>query len=98
MLTNIRVPCSKEIVPMGASLARAGISPDAVTVVGMTGAVAGALVFFTRGWSFVGTLIIWFFVMLDLVDGAVARARGDSTAFGAVLDSACDRVADAAVF
>jgi phosphatidylinositol phosphate synthase len=98
MLTNIRVPISKAIAPMGASLARAGVSPDAVTVLGTAGAVGGALVCFTRGWFFVGTLIIWFFVMLDLVDGAVARARGASTPFGAVLDSTCDRVADAAVF
>jgi hypothetical protein len=87
MLTNIRAPLSKALAPMGASLARAGISPDAVTVAGTTGAVAGALVCFTRGWFFVGTLIIWFFVMLDMVDGAVARARGSSTRFGALLDS-----------
>jgi CDP-diacylglycerol--glycerol-3-phosphate 3-phosphatidyltransferase len=60
--------------------------------------VAGALVFFTRGVFFVGTLVIWLFAMFDMVDGAVARARGSSTAFGAVLDSTCDRVADAAVF
>jgi CDP-diacylglycerol---glycerol-3-phosphate 3-phosphatidyltransferase len=98
MLTNIRVPISRALAPMGARLARAGVSPDLVTAVGTAGAVAGALVFFTRGWFFAGTLVIWFFVMLDLVDGAVARARGVSTPFGAVLDSACDRVADAAVF
>jgi CDP-diacylglycerol---glycerol-3-phosphate 3-phosphatidyltransferase len=36
--------------------------------------------------------------MLDMVDGAVARASGRSTKFGALLDSSCDRVADAAVF
>ena len=42
--------------------------------------------------------MIWFFAMLDMVDGAVARARGGSSRFGAVLDSSLDRVADAAVF
>src|SRR5439155_6130660 len=31
-------------------------------------------------------------------DGAVARARGSASRFGAALDSICDRVADAAVF
>jgi CDP-diacylglycerol--glycerol-3-phosphate 3-phosphatidyltransferase len=36
--------------------------------------------------------------MLDVVDGAVARAGGRESAFGAVLDSSCDRLADAAVF
>ena len=63
-----------------------------------SGAVAGALVFFTQGWWFAGTMLIWAFVMLDMVDGAVARAGGWRPTFGAVLDSTCDRIADAAVF
>jgi CDP-diacylglycerol--glycerol-3-phosphate 3-phosphatidyltransferase len=91
---------SKALVPLGIRLARAGITPNVITVVGTLGAVAGALVFFPHGhiWFFVGTLVIWAFVMLDIVDGAVARASGRSSKFGAVLDSSCDRVADAAVF
>lgn len=93
-----RASFSKAIAPMGARLARAGVTPDAITVLGTLGAVAGALVFFSRGAFFIGTLVIWFFVMLDLLDGAVARAGGRSSRFGALLDSTCDRVADAAVF
>jgi CDP-diacylglycerol--glycerol-3-phosphate 3-phosphatidyltransferase len=69
-----------------------------ITVIGTIGAVASALIFFPRGWFFVGTLLIWAFVMLDIVDGAVARATGGGSVFGAVLDSTCDRIADAAVF
>jgi CDP-diacylglycerol--glycerol-3-phosphate 3-phosphatidyltransferase len=86
------------ITPLATRLARAGVTADAVTVVGTLGAVVGALVFFTRGMFFVGTLVIWFSTMLDMVDGAVARARGGTTRFGAVLDSTMDRIADAAVF
>jgi CDP-diacylglycerol--glycerol-3-phosphate 3-phosphatidyltransferase len=101
-LLNIhgRDAVSKALTPLGSRLARAGVSPDAITVVGTVGAVAGALVFFPKGggWLFVGTLVIWAFVMLDIVDGAVARASGAPSKFGAVLDSTCDRVADAAVF
>jgi CDP-diacylglycerol--glycerol-3-phosphate 3-phosphatidyltransferase len=93
-----RASVSRALAPLGRALARAGVTADAITVVGTLGAVGGAVGFFTRGWFFVGTLVIWFFVMLDLVDGAVARARGGSTKFGAVLDSTADRVADAAVF
>jgi phosphatidylinositol phosphate synthase len=89
---------SRVITPLGVRLARLGVTADAVTVVGTAGVVCGALVFFTRGEFFVGTLVIWFFAMLDMVDGAVARARGGSSVFGAVLDSSLDRVADAAVF
>jgi CDP-diacylglycerol--glycerol-3-phosphate 3-phosphatidyltransferase len=89
---------SRAVAPLAAGLVKAGITPDVITVIGTVGAVAGALVFFPNGWWFAGTLIIWAFVMLDLVDGAVARAGGRGTAFGAVLDSSCDRVADAAIF
>jgi CDP-diacylglycerol---glycerol-3-phosphate 3-phosphatidyltransferase len=79
-------------------LVRIGVTANTVTVVGTLGSMAGALLFYSRGVFFVGTLIIWAFVMLDFVDGSVARAQGGSTVFGAVLDSTLDRVVDAAVF
>jgi CDP-diacylglycerol--glycerol-3-phosphate 3-phosphatidyltransferase len=84
--------------PLATRLSRAGVTPDAITVVGTIGATASALVFFPRGVWFGGTLLVWGFVMFDLVDGAVARISGRSSKFGAVLDSSCDRIADAAVF
>jgi len=89
---------SKTINPLGVRLARAGVTPDEITVVGTVGATVAALIFFTQGWWFPGTLVIWAFVMLDVLDGAVARAGGSATKFGAVLDSTCDRIVDAAVF
>lgn len=93
-----RAAWSRAVRPLAERLVRLGVTADAVTVVGTVGAVGGALVFYTRGQFFVGTLVIWAFVMLDMVDGAVARLRGGSSRFGAVLDSTLDRVADAAVF
>jgi CDP-diacylglycerol--glycerol-3-phosphate 3-phosphatidyltransferase len=98
VLNLLRAPIGKAIAPLGRSLAQAGVSPDMVTVVGTIGATASALVFYPRGMFFVGTLCIWAFVMFDMVDGAVARAGGGGSRFGAVLDSSCDRIADAAVF
>lgn len=98
MLNLLRAPIGKAIAPLGRSLAQAGVSPDMVTVVGTIGATASALVFYPRGYFFVGTLCIWAFVMFDMIDGAVARASGGGSRFGAVLDSSCDRIADAAVF
>jgi CDP-diacylglycerol--glycerol-3-phosphate 3-phosphatidyltransferase len=95
---HARAAVSKALVPLGTGLARAGVSPDAITVVGTIGAVAASVVLLANGFWFAGTLVITFFVLLDIVDGAVARARGQGTPFGAVLDSCSDRVADAAVF
>lgn len=84
--------------PLVRWLVKHGVTANTVTVVGTIGAMAGALGFYTRGVFFVGTLIIWGFTMLDSVDGAVARAQGGATVFGAVLDSSLDRIVDAAVF
>lgn len=84
--------------PMATRLSRAGVTPDMVTVFGTVGAVTSAIVLFPRGDWFGGTMLVWGFVMLDIVDGAVARVSGRTSTFGAVLDSTCDRIADAAVF
>ena len=84
--------------PLATRLVKAGVTPDAVTVFGTIGATASAIIFFTHGAWFTGTMLVWGFAMLDIVDGAVARISGRSSKFGAVLDSSCDRIADAAVF
>ena len=98
--TFLRAFFGRRVAPLAAGLVRRGVTPDQITVAGTVGAVAGALVFFPMGhiWFFVGTLVVWAFVMFDMVDGAVARSGGKGSPFGAVLDSSCDRVADAAVF
>jgi CDP-diacylglycerol--glycerol-3-phosphate 3-phosphatidyltransferase len=98
VLNVLRAPIAKAIAPLGRSLAKAGVTPDMVTIAGTIGATASALVFYTQGRFFSGTLLVWAFVMFDMVDGAVARNGGLTTRFGAVLDSSCDRIADAAVF
>jgi phosphatidylinositol phosphate synthase len=95
---HARAAVSRFLEPLGQGLARRGVTADAITVIGTVGATAGAVVCFPRGWFFPGTLIVTFFVLLDLLDGAVARASGRTSRFGALLDSTCDRVADAAVF
>lgn len=84
--------------PTAAFLVRRGVSPDAVTLVGTAGVVAGALAFFPRGEFFWGTIVITCFVFSDLVDGTMARMTGRSSRWGAWLDSTLDRVGDAAVF
>lgn len=91
-----RASVSRVTDPIGAWLVRMGLTPNAMTIVGTAGAVGFALWLFPTGHLLAGTLTVWGFVMLDLLDGAMARARG-GTRFGAVLDSTCDRIADGAV-
>ncbi|MGH8860869.1 MAG: CDP-alcohol phosphatidyltransferase family protein, partial [Jatrophihabitantaceae bacterium] len=89
---------SKALVPLGRALAGAGVTPNVVTTVGTLGVVVSALVFIPNGWWFAGALVIGAFLLLDMVDGAVARAGGTASPFGGVLDSTGDRAADAAIF
>jgi CDP-diacylglycerol--glycerol-3-phosphate 3-phosphatidyltransferase len=77
---------------------RAGCTADGVTIIATAAAVLAALTLFPIGRLFAGAATIWFFVMFDMVDGAMARESGGGTRFGAVLDATCDRISDGAVF
>jgi CDP-diacylglycerol--glycerol-3-phosphate 3-phosphatidyltransferase len=93
-----RASVSRFVEPLGGWLARAGIGPDTITLIGTIGTVVSSLWFFPRDQLVVGTIAVTVFVLLDVLDGAVARARGSGTAWGTVLDATCDRIADGALF
>jgi len=93
-----RSSVSRALAPIGGGLNRLGISPNLITVVGTVGTVASALLLLGSGRFFLGVLAITIFVLFDLLDGAVARAGGTASSFGAVLDSTLDRVGDASIF
>ena len=98
MLNRFRAFWTKVISPAARLFLRLGISPDAVTLVGTLGVCAGALIFFPRGHLLLGVLVITAFVFSDLVDGHMARLSGQSSKWGAFLDSTLDRFGDAAIF
>jgi CDP-diacylglycerol--glycerol-3-phosphate 3-phosphatidyltransferase len=95
---NARPAVAKVVAPVVARLARAGVTPDMVTVTGTLAAVLGAVFLIGTGRLFWGAFVVTLSVLLDLLDGALARARGGGSLFGAVLDSTGDRAADAAIF
>jgi CDP-diacylglycerol--glycerol-3-phosphate 3-phosphatidyltransferase len=98
MLNQLRPALSRVTSPVGHALARTGVTPNTVTIIGTLGCVAGALVFYPFGKFLWGTIVITVFVFFDLFDGAVARVTGKVSRFGAFLDSNMDRVSDAAIF
>ncbi|MGQ0837478.1 phosphatidylinositol phosphate synthase [Actinokineospora sp.] len=93
-----RASVSRATDPVGAWMVRIGLTPNGMTLFGTAGAVAGALWLFPTGHLLAGTFVVWGFAMFDLIDGAMARALGGGTRFGAVLDASCDRIADGALF
>lgn len=93
-----RAAFARLTAPTARACLRLGLTPDVVTILGTIVAVAGALTLFPMGKLFAGALVVSFFVLFDMLDGAMARERGGGTRFGAVLDATCDRVSDGAVF
>lgn len=82
--------------PLAAVLARTGVAPNAITWFGVLVA-AGAASLIATGHLLAGGLLMLFAGLCDILDGALARRTGRTTAFGAVLDSTLDRLGEAAV-
>jgi len=99
MISAIVKPAvTKVITPIASAALRVGITPNGVTWAGAIGVVASSLYFYPRGNFFWGTLIICFFALSDLFDGAMARISHQGISkWGGFLDSTIDRVTDASV-
>jgi phosphatidylglycerophosphate synthase len=81
------------MMPVGRVLARTGITPNMIT--GLTVLVAlGSAWFFYLGDLLLGLAIMILTVVLDMFDGAVARAAGLASPFGATFDHTLDRYAE----
>jgi CDP-diacylglycerol--glycerol-3-phosphate 3-phosphatidyltransferase len=83
------------LVAPGRALARMGIDPDALTILGAALSIA-SLPLLATGRFPAGAICVGAGGALDALDGVVARARGRASAAGAVLDSFLDRISDAA--
>lgn len=82
-------------------LAAAGVSPSAVTAVGLLLALAALVPAAAQPaaggrWALLVPVLLALAALADGLDGAVAVLGGTASRSGAVLDAACDRVADAA--
>ena len=98
MLNPLRPAMTRLFTPLGAALARTPVTPNMITVAGTVGVVGGALGLFPIGELFPGAFTCTIFVLLDMVDGVLARMKGTSGNWGAFLDSTMDRIADAGIF
>src|SRR5437763_8562387 len=96
--TGARSLASRSIV----GLARTRVTPNALTTAGVSLCLAASVIVFfeNRGeWLFYWLGAVLFVVgsILDILDGALARAGGKTTPFGAFLDSTTDRVGEGAM-
>ncbi len=94
---NFRTTVDKATAPIGQGLANAGVSPDAITLVGvaMAGACGAAI---AAGQFPLAVLLLALTGVPDALDGAVAKAKGSSGPRGAFFDSVSDRLSDGLLF
>lgn len=84
-------------VPVALGLGRLGLTPNALTILGFLGTCAAALAAATQQWVPAGVLVLVFGIF-DMFDGALARATGRASKFGAFLDSTFDRAGETAIY
>ena len=82
--------------PAARLLAGLGLSPNVVTGMGLVLAGVSAYLLGT-GYLAAGGAVLLLSGVFDLLDGALARATGRTTTFGAFLDSTIDRVSEIVV-
>ena len=96
--TGARTLASRSIV----GLARTRVTPNALTTAGVSLCLgASVLVFFEYRhellFYWLGAFVFVVGSVLDILDGALARAGGKTTPFGSFLDSTTDRVGEGAM-
>jgi CDP-diacylglycerol--glycerol-3-phosphate 3-phosphatidyltransferase len=94
---KIRGIWDRGMKPVGGFIGRSGVTPNQITLLGVVvqGVVSYLIV---RDRLTEAGFVLIAAALLDTVDGAVAKARGLTTRFGAFLDSTMDRLSDALVF
>lgn len=83
--------------PLAGFLVRIGVTANGITLTGLVLTCAAAVGFFGTGHLVAGAVVIALCTLLDLVDGAVARASDGGSSYGALVDAVSDRVADGVI-
>jgi CDP-diacylglycerol--glycerol-3-phosphate 3-phosphatidyltransferase len=83
--------------PIAAFLTRIGIYPNTITIIGLVGHILAAYLVVTGRLTIAGILLI-VIAPFDFLDGMMARMRGESSRFGAFVDSVTDRYSELVLF
>ena len=96
LLGKLRVKYEATMQPIGKSLGRSGLKPNQISTLSLVIAVLAAVAYASKA-PVLGAVALLISGAVDMLDGAVARATGSVTRFGAVYDPVLDRYAEFAV-
>ena len=83
--------------PIALAMGRAGLTPDALTLIGFLVTGAGAVILSQQQWL-LGGVVVLIGGVFDMFDGTLARATGRASRLGAFLDSVFDRAGEVIVY
>ena len=83
--------------PVALAMGRAGLTPNALTLIGFGGTVLAAIAAGLQAWALAGILVLVFGIF-DMFDGTLARATGRASRLGAFMDSVFDRWGEGIVY
>ena len=83
--------------PLSGFFNRLGLTPNMMTMLGLIGNAIGAY-FLARGELLTGGLFVLLMTPIDALDGTMARLRGESSDFGAFVDSVSDRYSELIIY
>jgi len=98
MVANqLRPIVSKLLNPVYAKLAKWGVHPNMITMIGLAMAIIAGWAFASQAYL-VASIAIALSGILDVLDGGVARVGGYASGEGAFLDSMADRFGESAIY
>jgi CDP-diacylglycerol--glycerol-3-phosphate 3-phosphatidyltransferase len=90
------IAAQRSTEPLVKILCKTRLTPNMLTLLGFVWSI-GAAVVIAEEYLLIGGLLVLLSGVFDMFDGALARAKAQSTRFGAILDSTLDRLSEAAV-
>jgi CDP-diacylglycerol--glycerol-3-phosphate 3-phosphatidyltransferase len=83
--------------PLGGFFNSLGLTPNTMTMLGLVGNSVGAY-YLARGEMLTGGILVLLMTPIDALDGTMARLRGESSDFGAFVDSVTDRYSELIIY
>jgi len=90
---RLRILFKGVIEPVAGFFNRLGLRPNTMTLMGLAGSAAGAYLL-SRGLIVPGGILLAVVTPFDALDGTMARLRGESSDWGAFVDSVTDRYSE----
>ena len=97
IVSRYKARFSQAADPLVQLLVQQRVSPTAITLASLTLIIASCVMLLMTRQVLLFCVLSTLAMLGDVIDGAVARASGRTSKFGAYLDAMCDRYGEAAV-